>query len=102
MSVLGIGSRVKHPAYGDGVIIEVDVAAYQVCFMQYGIKPVGKEYSGWEVIEAIEHTEAVSFTEAEKSLVKILKSFSDVSEVIELGDKWNDGLMIRSFCRRKI
>jgi hypothetical protein len=91
---LGVGSRVKHPAFGDGVVIEVDVAAYRVCFMQYGIKLVGKEYKSWDIIEAIEPTEAVSFNEAEKSLVKILRSFSDISEVVPLGDKWDGGLMI--------
>ena len=53
-TILGIGSRVKHPAYGDGVIISVDVAAYKCCFMQYGLKHVGKEYAAWEIIEAIE------------------------------------------------
>ena len=93
-NILGVGSRVKHPAYGDGVIISVDVAAYQCCFMQYGLKHVGKEYSGWEVIDAIEHTEAVSFTEAEKSMSKILKAWLGVSEEIELGDKWENGLLI--------
>ncbi|MEM9546628.1 MAG: hypothetical protein AAGA77_11690 [Bacteroidota bacterium] len=93
-TILGVGSRVKHPAYGDGVIISVDVAAYQCCFMQYGLKHVGKEYSGWEVIDAIEHTEAVSFTEAEKSLGKILKAWLGVSEKVELGDKWDDGVLI--------
>ena len=25
--ILGIGSRVKHPAYGEGAIIKIDVAA---------------------------------------------------------------------------
>lgn len=93
-TILGIGSRVKHPAYGDGAIISVDVAAYQVCFMQYGLKHVGKEYAAWEVIEAIEHTSTVSFTEAEKSLTKVLKSWMGQSEVVELGDKWDDGIMI--------
>ncbi len=92
--VLGVGSRVKHPAFGDGVVIEVDVAAYKVCFMTYGIKHVGKDYDSWDVIEAIEFTEAVSFTEAEEALVKILQSFSDISQVIELGDKWEGGTMI--------
>lgn len=93
-TILGIGSRVKHPAYGDGVVISVDVAAYKCCFMQFGLKHVGKEYSAWEVIDAIEHTSSVSFTEAEKSLAKILKSWMGVSEVIEMGDKWDDGMMI--------
>lgn len=69
--LLGVGSRVKHPAFGDGVIIEIDIAAYRVCFIQFGIKLVGKDYSLWEIIDRIQPTETVSFNEAEKSLAKI-------------------------------
>ncbi|MFZ1297116.1 MAG: hypothetical protein WAT16_03665, partial [Saprospiraceae bacterium] len=71
-SILGVGSRVKHPAFGDGVVITIDVAAYQVCFMQFGIKLVGKDYHQWEIVDRIEPTEAITFTEAEKSLSRIL------------------------------
>ena len=92
-NILGIGSRVKHPAYGDGAIIAIEVAAYMVCFMQFGIKYVGKDYTGWEIIEAIEASEVVSFNDAEKSLIKILRAFSDISEVVPLGDKWKNGTM---------
>ncbi len=92
--ILGPGSRVKHPAFGDGVIVFVDVAAYQVCFIQFGMKLVGKDYQQWEVVERIPPEEAVSFTEAEKSLAKILRAWSDVSEVIPLGDRWSNGMMI--------
>lgn len=92
--MLGIGSRVKHPAFGDGVVIEVDVAAYKVCYIQFGIKSVGKDYNQWEVIEAITPSETVSFTEAEKSLAKILRAWSDITEVVPLNDKWKNGKMI--------
>ncbi len=92
--ILGIGSRVKHPAFGDGVVIGAETVAYKVCFITYGIKAVGKEYSAWEIIEKIEADDKVSFSEAEKSLIKILKAWSDISEVVPLGDKWTDGVMI--------
>ncbi|MBK8393305.1 MAG: hypothetical protein IPL23_30295 [Saprospiraceae bacterium] len=92
--ILGIGSRVNHPAFGDGVVIYVDVVAYKVCFIQFGIKHVGKEYSAWTITEAIPATEVVSFTEAEKSLIKILRHFSDITEQVPLGDKWDGGTMI--------
>ena len=78
-TLLGVGSRVKHPAYGEGVIIGIDVAAYKVCFMVYGIKHVGKEYDSWEIIEAIEAEDAISYSAAEKSLMKILRNFSDIT-----------------------
>ncbi len=92
--MLGVGSRVKHPAFGDGVVIEVDVAAYKVCYIQFGIKAVGKDYNQWQVIDAITPTESVSFTEAEKSLAKILRAWSDITEVVPLNDKWKGGKMI--------
>jgi len=93
-NILGIGSRVKHPAFGDGVVISVEVIAYRVCFITYGIKLVGKDYSAWEVLDRVEAEDKVSFTEAEKSLIKILKTWSDITEVVPLGDKWKNGLMI--------
>ncbi len=92
--VLGIGSRVNHPAYGDGVVIRVNVAAYEVCFLTCGIKNVGKSYTNWEIIEAIPAEEAVTFTAAEKSLMKILRNWSDISERVELGDKWVKGTLV--------
>ncbi len=93
-NLLGVGSRVKHPAYGDGVIIGLDVAAYQVVFMTYGKKLVGKEYGDWEVIENIPAENDISFTEAEKSLLRILKTYNATNETVALGDKWDDGILI--------
>lgn len=94
VKVLGIGSRVKHPAFGDGVVIKLYAVAYDVCFMLYGIKQVGKDYDKWEIVEAIAPDEAVSFSEAERSLMKILRQFSDISEEVPLGSKWVDGKFI--------
>ena len=91
---LGIGSRVKHPAYGDGVVIRLHKAAYEVCFMLYGIKQVGREYDKWQVVEAIPAEEGVTFNEAEKSLMKILRHFSDISEEVPLGERWTGGNLI--------
>ena len=94
IKTLGIGSRVKHPAYGDGVIIRLNIASYEACFFTYGIKHVGREYDKWEIIEVVPAEEEVSFSAAEKSLIKILKTWSDISEVVDLGDKWKNGTMI--------
>lgn len=93
-TTLGIGSRIKHPAFGDGVVIKVNVAAYQVCFITYGIKDVGRNFTGWEVIEKIEPIDEVSFSAAEKSLIKILQAYNGLESKVELGQKWDGGLMI--------
>jgi hypothetical protein len=91
---LGIGSRVKHPAYGDGVVIRLHPAAYELTFTLYGLKLVGREYDKWEVVEALPAEAEVSFTEAEKALVKILKTYNGIDEEVKLGDKWIDGKLI--------
>src|SRR5690606_7555302 len=52
--LLGIGSRVRHPAYGEGVVIRLHPVAYEVCFMTYGIKNVGKDYEQWEILDRVE------------------------------------------------
>lgn len=94
MDTLGIGSRIKHPAYGVGVIIRLHKAAYEVCYAQHGIKHVGLEYDKWEIIEAIPAVETVSFSDAEKALVKILRAYNGLNEDVELGDKWDNGMLI--------
>ena len=91
---LGVGSRVKHPAYGDGVIIGVNHTSYQVCFIQYGIKSLGREYKSWEVIEEVSADQELTYNNLEKSLIKILAKWSDITETVELGDKWEGGMMI--------
>lgn len=93
-SALGVGSRVKHSAYGNGVIIGVTNTVYQVCFIQYGIKPLGRDYKSWEIIEEVSADKELTYNNLEKSLIKILSSWSDISPITDLGDKWEGGKLI--------
>lgn len=94
--ILGVGSRVNHPAYGQGVVIRLHKAAYDVSFVQYGIKQVGKTYTKWDVIERVPPAEEgeITFSEIEKSLIKVLNAYSDVSQIVPMGDKWEGGELI--------
>jgi hypothetical protein len=92
--LLGVGSRVKHPAFGDGVVTKINMAAYQVCFTLYGLKDVGKQYDKWEIIEQVPAEEKVSFSEAEKALIKILETYNGIEQKVDLGQRWEGGLMI--------
>jgi len=93
MELLGIGSRIKHPSYGIGVVIRLYKKAYEACFIDSGIKHVSKDFDV-EVIERIEPEYNISFSEAEDALIKILREWSDVTEIVSLGEKWKSGLMI--------
>ena len=93
MELLGIGSRIKHPSFGVGVVIRLHKRIYDVCFIEGGIKPVSKDF-GVEIIEKVEAEYSVSFTEAEDALIKILREWSDVTETVSIGDRWKNGTMV--------
>ena len=94
MKLLGIGSRIQHSEYGKGVVTNVTFKHYWVTFIDNGLETLELD-SDFEVIEAAENdVDTVSFYEVEKSLKDILKKWSDVSEVIAIGDKWKGGKLI--------
>ena len=92
-TTLGVGSRVDHPTLGLGVVVRVQQMAYDVCFVEHGVRPVGKTYREWTVVEALPHDEPVSFNEAERALVKILRAYGNLDEKVELGDRWQGGTL---------
>ncbi len=93
MELLGVGSRIKHTTYGLGVVIRLHKRVYEVCFIEEGIKMVSKDFTV-EVIDSVESDYSVSFSEAEDALIKILREWSDITEVVSLGDRWKNGIMI--------
>src|SRR4051812_13438774 len=93
MELLGVGSRIKHPSFGVGVVIRLHKRIYDVSFFEGGIKPVSKDFDV-EVIERIEPEYSVSFSEAEDALIKILREWSDVTEVVSMGDRWKNGTLV--------
>lgn len=94
MKILGIGSRIQHPEYGKGVITNVSSKEYWVTFIENGLETIAID-SEFEVIEAAENeVDTVSFYDVEKSLLQMLKKWSDISEIIPIGDKWKGGKII--------
>ncbi len=93
--VLGIGTRLQHTQYGPGVIVGVKYAAYLISFIHHGIKEIDKTDEKLEEIIAENVTAEVETTSAvEKSLLKILRQWSDTTEIVPLGDKWIGGTML--------
>ena len=93
--ILGVGSRVKHPQMGKGVIVQVRSDAYEIGFIEYGVKLIKRDYEGLEIIEAVETPEdLVSYEDMEKTLIRVLNRFSDVQQTVPLGQKWTGGKMV--------
>jgi hypothetical protein len=54
MTNLGIGSRVRHPEHGEGVIIQIKPDSYYITFMSAGMRVISSSYDKLEIIEAVE------------------------------------------------
>jgi len=94
-SLLGVGSRVKHPQFGKGVIVQIRSDAYEIGFIENGVRQIMRDYEGMEIIEAVETpSDLATYEKIEKSLVRVLRRFSDVQETVPLGQKWTGGKMI--------
>ncbi|MEP7263200.1 MAG: hypothetical protein ABI772_01815 [Bacteroidota bacterium] len=92
---LGIGSRIKHPQFGTGVIINVKPRTYIVVFVEKGKIEVAKAYHDIEVIEAAApDTDLISLSDMERILSNMLKKYSDISEIVPIGERWVGGKMI--------
>lgn len=90
MKLLGIGSRINHSEYGKGVVTNVTSQHYWVTFIENGLETID-----FEVIEAADgDVDSISFFEVERSLVNILKKWSDVSEIVPISDKFKGGKLI--------
>ena len=100
--ILGIGSRVRHPEYGVGVVINFKSDVYVITFVEIGTKNIKIDYP-FEVLEAVEPShDMVSLFDVERNLSKILQRWMDATEIVPLGDRWKGGKMILQPGRRDL
>lgn len=93
--VFGIGSRVEHPEFGKGVVIQVYNDSYEITFMDFGVKSIARTFDKLTVLDYRgSDDDLVSFAKVEKVFRKLLTSMTDMQEIIPLGDKWRGGLLI--------
>jgi hypothetical protein len=92
---LGIGTRLQHTQHGPGVIVGIRYATYLISFIYHGIKEIDKNDIKLEEIIPENVTEEIeTHSDIEKSLLKILRLWNGVSEVVPLGDRWLNGAML--------
>jgi hypothetical protein len=94
-TTLGIGTRLQHTQQGPGVIVGVRYATYLISFINHGIKEIDKTDPHLEEIIPENVTEEIeTHSEVEKSILKILRMWNGFSEIVPLGDRWKNGMML--------
>ncbi len=92
---LGIGSRVKHPQFGEGVVVQIKPEDYLITFMQHGMREIERTFDQFEIIDENDaDSDLVSLADIEVLLVNVIKKYSDLQERVEIGNKWTGGTIV--------
>ncbi|MCX6234387.1 MAG: hypothetical protein NT175_06620 [Bacteroidetes bacterium] len=92
---LGIGTRIVHPEFGAGVVIQVYSDAYEITFIDHGTKQILKSFQGLKVTDFVsQETDLLSYEKMEKRFLNIIRRFSDLQETVTMAKKWIGGRLI--------
>lgn len=90
-----IGTRVKHPSKGEGVIMTDTGSSYKIFFTADTILEIGKSFAGLELVELGAPAEApLTLDNVEQALKNILTKYSDIGGRTELGNRWIKGNLV--------
>ncbi len=95
MTQFGIGAKISHPQFGEGVIFGMDDYKYKIFFKEHGDKELGKAFDGYTLLEpAPGVVSTVELSDVVDAVKNVFDMYYDVSEIVELGDKWEGGTLI--------
>lgn len=91
----GVGARLEHPSFGEGVVFGVDDTHYRIFFREHGEKQLGVGYDGFRLLEAAPAAgTTVELEDVIDAVKNVFDMYYDVTDIVELGDRWEGGTMI--------
>jgi hypothetical protein len=91
----GIGARISHPSFGEGIVFGMDDYKYRIFFKEHGEKELGKSFDGYQLLEAAPvGSKTVELEDVVDAVKNVFDMYYDVSEIVELGDKWEGGTLL--------
>lgn len=99
MENLAIGSKIEHPHFGKGIVVEVGSEFYTIWFKtQNNTKSIGKDYKDLKIVESVANTNTeannITLADIELALNNILEQRLHEFQLVPMANKWNDGTMI--------
>jgi hypothetical protein len=93
---LGVGSRIEHPKYGKGVIVDMDTEYYSIWFKDGGsTRGIARDYEGLTVLErTAADVVPITLEDVKKAIREVVEEKSDMQEIVPLANRWNDGMLI--------
>lgn len=93
---LGVGSRIDHPKYGKGVVVDMDTEFYSIWFKEGGsTRGIARDYTGMTVLEKTEvDVVPITLDDVKQAIREVVDEKSDLQEIVPLANRWNDGTLI--------
>ena len=95
-SNLGTGSRIEHPKFGKGVVVDVDMEFYTVWFKDgNSTRGIARDFQGLTVLEktAVESV-PITLEHIKKAITEVIDEKSDLQQIVPLGNKWINGTLV--------
>lgn len=98
MSGIVIGSVIDHQHYGRGKVVDVHDLFYTIDFPRRGTMDISKRQE--ELLTLVEAdaegntTETFTMDQLESTLRRLLESYADIQQPVEMANKWNDGKLL--------
>lgn len=92
--MISIGAKVNHPSFGEGVVFGENERTWRVYFKDGGEEAIAKAFEGLKVLELSEaEVRSISLEDVIDAVQNVFDAYYDASEVVDLGDKWDGGVM---------
>lgn len=97
---IGTGSKVEHPHFGKGIIVESTSESYTIWFKsQNTAKTVSKDYKELRILDGVPAQEnnaptSISIADIEEALENVLERRLNEFQLVPMANKWNNGSLI--------
>jgi hypothetical protein len=97
MEDLSIGTRVKHPRYGEGIVSRDKLTAWEIFFEKGGKMEITKRNTDLSIVEKKEDgnpRQGFNLEEMESLIRYVLDQYGLIGEIVPLGEKWKGGMLL--------
>lgn len=93
---IGRGTWVRHPRYGNGVISNDKITAWEIYFEKGGKLEISKRNEELDIVESSNTPprSGLSLDEVEKVLTFVLEKYNALQSNVALGERWKGGTLI--------
>ncbi|WP_373521608.1 hypothetical protein [Aquiflexum sp.] len=92
---LGIGSQIRHPKFGKGVVVESDASYYKIYFnFTAEVKTIARDFPNFELVEKKEaEFQPITLAEIETAVENVIRKNQPKDDLpkITLAQKWING-----------